>query len=227
MIDAEKVSGEQIHGDVSAKIKALEKIRDDLQANLAQATTQNEQDQKQTAEKITQIQSLTKQLEEVSKRQTETQALLGNWEQAMTKVSQQLSSLKPDTVESEIEKVTAQMESLRISGQTLGGQASAGAAAIGTASTAMGKMVKQIQTTVSGLASDIVQKKEFLAKLQEENRKLSSSVQSLQSDLTRADKSIAELRGINSELRDLGELIKRPDIKELLQKALSQSPAKP
>ena len=227
LIDEEKASGGRIHGDVSARIKDLEKVRDDLQAKLAQAATQNEQDQKQTAEKIAQIQSLTKQIEEVTKRQTETQALLGNWEQAMTKVSQQLSSLKPDTVESEIEKVTAQMESLRISGQALGGQAAAGAAAIGTASTAMGRMVRQIQTTVSGLAADIVQKKEFLAKLQEENKKLSSSVQSLQSDLERADKSITELRGINSELRDLGELIKRPDIKDLLQKALSQSPAKP
>ena len=214
------------------KVAELQRVNGDLQALLEKERETGRTLQKQVAAKIAELRELTEKLEAVNRRFAEAQGLLQSWTDGTAAVSRQLSTLKPETLGSDIEGITRQMQQLALSKDAFRTQIEklgADASVISDTQAAWGGMLEQLQSTIHGLATDIVQKKELLATAQAENQKLSGTVKSLQGAIdslgresTEYQRERDELRETNTQLQELSALLQRPDIAQLLQKVLAE-----
>lgn len=214
------------------KAAELQKLNASLQAGLEKEQETGRGLQREVAAKVIELKTLTDQLEGVNRRFGEAQKLLQSWTDGTAAISTQLASLKPESLESDVEEITRQMQQLALSKDAFSTQIErlgADASVIGGTQAAWSGMLEQLQSTIHGLATDIVHKKELLATAQAENQKLSGTVESLRSaidSLARESdgyqKERDELRETNAQLQDLAALLQRPDIAQLLQRVLAQ-----
>jgi chromosome segregation ATPase len=217
--------------ELQKRVLELQKINVELQAGLEKERETGRGLQKQVAAKVIELHDLTERLEAVNKRFGEAQGLLQSWADGTAAVSRQLASLKPENLESDVEGITRQMQQLALSKDAFTSQVEklgADAAVIGGTQAAWSGMLEQLQSTIHGLATDVVQKRELLATAQKENQKLSETVQSLQKAIDSLGSESAgyqrerdELMETNAQLQQLRVLLERPDIAQLLQKALA------
>jgi chromosome segregation ATPase len=231
-IDSEKAVGKQVD-EMERKARELGQTCDVLQKQLAQAKAQDEERKKDVSAKITQIDALTKQLTAVNQQREAMQGILQGIGQATDRFSQQLSSVKPDALAPSVMAMTQEMKSLSLSEAALGVKASElgeAAALMSKVQTSLNKMLEQVVTVLAATTDDQSKERKFVDSLREENTKLSTNVAALKSEMQRLEdeqvtikETNAQLVETNSKLSDLADILKQPNIAEIIQAAIAQA----
>ena len=226
--DSEKATDTQV-GEMEKTTRELERVRESLQKQLAQAKAQDEERKKDVSAKIAQIDALTKQLTAVNQQREAMQGILQGINQATDRFSQQLSSVKPDSLAPGVMEMTQEMKSLSLSEEALGAKASElgeSAALISKVQVSLNKMLEQVVTVLSATTDDQSKGKKYTDSLKQENAKLSTNVAALESEMQRLEKMNVQLVEANKKLSELAEILKRPDIAQIIQRAIAQAKEK-
>ena len=218
----------QTRKEIQEEIHDLERLCAGLRETFAQQKGEGGQLVHAAIEKIEQLKARTEQLEAVSQHLKKNQDLIQEWKRVLSRFSETISSLRPETFASDVGEMTRRLEQIGLSEQDFSKEVDkldSAAAAIGEAGASFGTSIVKIQSVVTELATKITEKKKVVERLTAENERLDALVKRFEENMERVEKEDSSLRTLFSEeraaigeLRSLEALVQNPNFREIFSK---------